>query len=147
MTTSIRSARMRIVRLAMAACAAAVPVRAQQLAALTVGPVRQTSAAQGRAVVGDSLRTLGVSVVPGGFIIDEGQSYDGSAPVAGIPLDAPQRRCEAVFPYVSLAALGVLAMGAVVQILPGARPFREIILPVAVVTVVAISFAAVICNR
>ena len=125
----------------------ALPVRAQRVGELTVGPVRHLSGAQGRDSVSDSSRALGISIVHGSLIVDEARSDDGLAPFSGIPLGAPQRRCEAVFPLVSLFALGALAAGAFVQILPGARPDREILIPVAVGAVVGIGVAAVLCNR
>lgn len=56
MATSMRAVRMGFVCLAVATCAGAVPLCAQQLSALAVGAVWPVSPAPGRDIVGDSLR-------------------------------------------------------------------------------------------
>jgi hypothetical protein len=145
MTRMRRAVRMEVVYLALAACVATSPLSAQRIADLAAGPVVRSE----RIPVGDgdSTRTSDASVVQGGVISGILRSGDESAPLAGVRLRAPARRCEAVFPFVAYGVLVTLGVAAFVQVLPGSRPFRDAFLPVAVIAVAAIGVAAVVCNR
>jgi hypothetical protein len=122
-------------------------VGAQRVADLPVGVVRPENASSIGNLVRDSMLDASIPVQRGALILVETQASETLSLRPVRPFRAPERRCDAVGPFVGLVALSTLAVGAIITTLPGAKPYREVVISVVAVSVAAIGVAAVICNR
>lgn len=145
MSDSQRKIRIGIVYLSLAACVFALPLSAQRIDDLAVGPVRHESRETGGR--SNNAYTTGISVVPERLIAGEAHDSDESAPFTGVPLNAPKRRCEDIGPLVTGFVLGGLAFAYVLSFAPGNRGFAHALLPIAAAAAVGIGVTAAICNR
>ncbi len=150
MSRSQRAVRIEFVCVALAACVCVLPLCAQRIDELAVGPVRYEARALDRAGGSDSSRALCLSVARGGVIVEEARIGDITAPFTDVPMPAPERRCAEVGPVVTaFAGLIVVAgtVGGFIGSVANGGRVRDAVIRSVAIAVVVIGVAAVICNR
>ena len=136
----------------VAICAAlgltTIRLNAQRIDELALGASRVSVQMGDSIAASDTVRqlTLGIDAVTG---VRTAQTALFAGTTAGRPDKA--RKCGEVVPFIAIAALGALVAGSVRLAIndfdgDGNFPWRKIVVPVAVVSVVAIGIGAVACN-